>query len=151
EEMKLTYVTYNGLMWTDNNQRVAKFSDQVKLLNFPTKNPNVAVNLDKMVDNLPDDAVYLEADNLVVSDRPEGGQADKSKDKSPKDKSVKEKSNQEMEATGHVFMKAQDFYGRAWRVTYVESKDQVIFYGGDKGASAFLYRVTVKGRDPDVI
>jgi hypothetical protein len=151
EEMKLTYVSYNGLMWTDNNQRVAKFSDQVKLLNFPTKNANVAVNLDKMVDNLPDDAVYLEADNLVVSDRPEGGQADKSKDKSPNDKSVKEKSNQEMEATGHVFMKAQDFYGRAWRVTYVENKDQVIFYGGDKGASAYLYRVTVKGRDPDVI
>jgi hypothetical protein len=151
EEMKLTYVTYNGVMWTDNNQRVAKFSDQVKLLNLPTKNPNLAVNLDKLVDSLPADGLYLEADNLVVSDKPENGEGDKVKDTKPKDKNAKEKSNQEMEATGHVFVKAQDFYGRAWRVTYVENKDQVIFYGGDKGASAYLYRVTVKGRDPDVI
>jgi len=121
------------------------------LLNLPTKNPNLAVNLDKLVDSLPADGLYLEADNLVVSDKPENGEGDKVKDKKPKDKNAKEKSNQEMEATGHVFVKAQDFYGRAWRVTYVENKDQVIFYGGDKGASAYLYRVTVKGRDPDVI
>jgi hypothetical protein len=151
EEMKLTYVSYAGLMWTDNKQRVAKFSDQVKLLNLPTKNPNLVINLDKIVDSLPANALYLESDTLEVSDRPEKDKNGKDKTTREKTNDSKDKSNQEMTATGHVFVKAQDFYGRAWRVTYVENKDQVILYGGDKGASAYLYRITVKGGKPDMI
>jgi hypothetical protein len=157
EEMKLTYVSYAGVMWTDNKQRIAKFSDRVKLLNLPTKNPNLAINLDKIVDNLPIDALYLEADTLEVSDKPDEEPEDKErtslkKTNDNKDKNKeKDKTNQEMKATGHVFVKAQEFYGRAWRVTYVEEKDQIILYGGDNGASAYLYRTTIKGADPDRI
>ncbi len=54
-----------------------------------------------------------------------------------------------MTATGGVFIKAEEFYGRAAKVTYVENKDQVIL-DGDKG-SAYLYRIRVKGAKPDVI
>jgi hypothetical protein len=49
-------------------------------------------------------------------------------------------------------VKAQEFWGRAWRVTYVESKDQVIFDGGNNGKGlATLYRVRVKGGAPEPI
>jgi hypothetical protein len=134
EEMKLTYVSFNGRMWADNKKRVATFTDEVRVLHLPAKNPNLAIDLTKMVDNLPEGGLYLQSDALEVNSKQENG-----------------KNSQEMTATGRVFVKAQEFYGRAWRVTYVENKDQVIFYGGDKGASAYLYRVTVKGRDPDLI
>ncbi|HEY1858996.1 MAG TPA: hypothetical protein VGG61_01500 [Gemmataceae bacterium] len=135
EEMKLTYVSYAGKMWADDKEKVARFYDDVKLLNLPTNDPNLPIDLNTMVDKLPPNGLYMECKNLEVSN-----------------KEINGKDNQEMTATGSVLVKAQEFWGRAWRVTYVESKDQVIFDGGNNGKGlATLYRVRVKGGVPEPI
>ena len=57
-----------------------------------------------------------------------------------------------MKATGHCFFKAhdtqsQDNSGRAEVITYDESKDQVILYGGP-GGLAYVYQEKLKGTAP---
>jgi lipopolysaccharide export system protein LptA len=131
-EMKLTHVTYTGKMWADDKEKIARFYQDVKLIHVPTEDPNLKIDLNTMVDKLPPNGMYMECKVLEVSN-----------------KQINDKDNQEMTATGNVFVKAEEFYGRAAKVTYVENKDQVIF-DGEKG-SAYLYRVHVKGAKPDVI
>jgi hypothetical protein len=129
EETKLTYVTYAGKMFAENNKKTARFYDDVKLLHVPTKDPNLKVDLDKMVDELPQGGLYMESAQLRVTSRT--------------DEKTKQTS-QEMEANGKVFIKAQDFYGRADSVTYDESKNEQIILNGGKG-NAHLYRARTKG------
>jgi lipopolysaccharide export system protein LptA len=135
EEMKLTYVSYAGKMSANDKEKLAHFYDDVKVLHLPTDDPNLKIDLNKIVDNLPPNGMYLECKRLDVSN-----------------KQVNGKDNQELTARDGVFVKAQEFYGRAATVTYVENKEQVIFDGGNNGkGSAYLYRVRVKGGKPDII
>jgi hypothetical protein len=113
QEMKLTIVHFGGRMWADNKAHMAKFYDNIEVLNFATENKDVEPDLDR----LPPDAVYLTCDNqLIVYNRSEGG-----------------KSNQQLEAIGRVKCFTKDYVAQSDKMTYNEGKDQLIFDGGEGG------------------
>jgi hypothetical protein len=100
------------------------------------EDPRVEIDLDDVLKEMPEGAVYLRCDRLQVLSRPrEGG-----------------KASQEMEATGRVNVTSTDFHGQAERVTYDEEKDQVIFDGGEAGVATLTkmpkdgQRQTIEGR-----
>ena len=82
---------------------------------MPSDDPNLEIDLDKVLNRMPEGAPYLKSDRLDVFDH-----------------GYRKKSQQEMYAKGHVRVQAKDFYGYADRMTYNEAKDQIIFEGGEK-------------------
>jgi hypothetical protein len=72
EEWKLTLINYRKLMTGENKQRTATFRDDVKLLYVPwDKNrPNQPVDLERLIDDLPPEGLYLRADELKVYSTP---------------------------------------------------------------------------------
>ncbi len=134
-EPKLTYVSYFKRMYANNKNRTARFYMNVRVLHLPGKDPQRAIDLEKVLEKpLPAGAMYLRCDQLKVLTRPGPG----------------DKSYQEMEAVGRVSVQAQDFSGSASVVTYNEEKDQVIFDGGPGGV-ATLYKIKPGGGPHDRI
>lgn len=130
EELKLTRVTYLGRMFANNNTRTAIFYDTVEVVNLPSDNPDLAIDIDR----LPPGGLYLKCEQLKVYTR-------KEKDG---------KSNHEMEAHRKAMVQSREFWGQADVIKYDESKEQVIFEAS-AGNLATLYRVTVPGQKPDEI
>jgi lipopolysaccharide export system protein LptA len=93
----------------------------------------MTIDLERLLDAMPPDAVFLSADLLNVLSHPDGP-----------------KPSQEMTAEGRVEVEAREFGGRAQRVYYDSAKDQIIFDGGDQG-EATLYKHKVPGTPPSVI
>jgi hypothetical protein len=137
EQMKLTYISYGGStggsMYANSKTNTANFLENVRVLNMPCDNPNIEINLDDILDNLPEGALYLKSDRLKVYNRGD-----------------KTKSQQEMTAEGRVFVQAKEFYARSDVMRYNEAKDQIIFEGGD-GGNATLYKIKQRGAAPQTI
>ncbi len=132
DELKLTRVNYAGRMYANDKTHTAIFTDNVHVVNVPSDDINLEPNIDK----LPENGLYLHTDRLEVYSRQEPNA----------------KPSQQMKATGHCFFKAhdtqsQDNSGRAEIITYDESKDQVILYGG-QGGLAYVYQEKAKGTAP---
>jgi lipopolysaccharide export system protein LptA len=140
EEWKLTLVSYFTLMRADNGRRTATFLDDVRLLHVPwdRDKPNAAIDLEKVIDNLPSGGLYLRCDRLTVYSR-----------------NSTDRKGQQLDAAGRVEVKATDakkqiFWGTADNVHYDEEKDQVIFDGGE-GGRARLSVIEVRGAPPRTV
>jgi lipopolysaccharide export system protein LptA len=106
----------------------------VRVLNFPCDNPKIKVDIDEMLEKLPEGGIYLRCDQLEVLNHAVKGA----------------RAHQEMTAVGHVTVQSDKVTGRAAKVTYNEEKDQLIFDGGE-GGTATLYKVETPGAPPKVI
>lgn len=133
-EMKLTQVSFLRSMYGNSKTNTATFLENVRVLNFPCENPNIDIDLESVMDNLPKGGMFLRADRLDVLSKQDS----------------KGKSQQEMRAKGRVLVHAQEFWGRAEQVSYEEAKDLVIFHGGDTGV-ATLYKRVRQGAPPEEI
>jgi hypothetical protein len=134
EQMKLTYVSFEKMMFADSKKNKADFYVNVRVLSFPCNNPTVDVDFDAALESMPPGGMYLKCDHMEVLNRAvKGG-----------------KSQQELTADGKVYVQSKDFSGRAAKVTYNEEKDQVIFEGGPAGY-ATLYKAGKQGEDPQKI
>jgi lipopolysaccharide export system protein LptA len=123
EEFKLTIVNFGGRMWANDKSHTAIFSDDIKVINLATDNPE----LEPDENRLPRDAVYLQcSQRLDVRNRPENG-----------------KSNQELEATGNILCRTAAYLGQCEKLTYNEGKDQLIFDGVD--GLAHLKKLEARG------
>jgi hypothetical protein len=131
DELKLTYVSFQKRMDANSRSNTALFWENVRVLNMPCENPNQPIDLDAMLADLPEGAMYLRAERLKVLDQPENG-----------------RSNQQMEAHGRVYVQGKDFYARADSVYYNQAKDQVILDGKDSG-EATLYKQPRPGMKPE--
>jgi hypothetical protein len=131
EQMKLTYISYGGStggsMYANSKTNTATFLENVRVLNMPCDNPNIEIDLDDLLDHLPEGALYLRGERVDVYNRGD-----------------KTKSQQEMTAKGHVLVQAKEFYARSDVMRYNEAKDQIIFEGGD-GGNATLYKIKQRG------
>jgi lipopolysaccharide export system protein LptA len=137
DELKLTRVLYSGRMYANDKTHTAIFTDNVHVVHVPSDDINLEPNIDK----LPENGLYLRTDRLEVYSRQDASAT---------------KAGQQMKATGHCFFKAhdtqsQDNWGRAEVITYDESKDQVILFGGQGGGLAHVYQEKVKGTTPKEI
>jgi lipopolysaccharide export system protein LptA len=133
EVLKLTRVTFLGRMWTNNATRTAIFSDNVEVVNVPSDNPDLPID----IDHLPEGGLYLRCERLKVYSQKDAATG---------------KASQQMEACRKAQVQAKEFWGRAETIKYDESKEQVIFEAGpEPGSMATLYRVTQPGAQPDVI
>lgn len=119
EEMKLTRVNYQGHLHANNKTHIAIFYDGVEVIHVPTENPDLVVDPERP----PPGCLNLRCEQLKVFKGPDG---------------------QEMEARKQARVQSQEFWGVAEVITYNESKDQVIFVGGE-GGSATLWRVRTPG------
>ncbi|MFM7099012.1 MAG: hypothetical protein ACKO16_16510 [Gemmataceae bacterium] len=133
DEMKLTQVSFLRSMYGNSKRNTATFLENVRVLNFPSENPTIEIDLESVMDHLPKGGIYLRCDRLDVLS-----------------KQGKNKSQQEMIAKGRVIVQAQEFWGRAEQVSYEEAKNLVIFYGGENGL-ATLYKKTRQGVPPEEI
>ncbi len=120
-------------MYANSKTNTATFLENVRVLDMPCENPNIEIDLDEMLDHLPDGAMYLRGDRLDVYNHGD-----------------KTRSQKEMIAKGHVFVQAKEFNGRSDVMTYNEAKDQIIFEGGD-GGLATLYKIKQRGAEPQKI
>jgi hypothetical protein len=111
EEFKLTIVKFGGRMWADDKTHTAVFSDDIKVINLATDNPD----LEPDENRLPRDAVYLQcSQKLDVRNRSENG-----------------KSNQELEGIGNVLCRTAAYLGQCEKLNYIEAMDKLIFDGLD--------------------
>jgi lipopolysaccharide export system protein LptA len=130
EELKLTRVTYLGRMFANNNTRTAIFYDNVEVVNVPSDNPDLPID----IDHLPEGGLYLRCEQLTVySQKQQNG-----------------KAWQQMEAHRKAQVQSREFWGRADIIKYDESKEQVIFEATE-GNLATLYRVKARGLPADEI
>jgi lipopolysaccharide export system protein LptA len=127
-ELKLTRIAYHDRLYSNNNKRTATFYGGVEVINLPTENMDVVVDLDK----LPKGCLHMKCEQMKVFSHklPDG------------------RSAQEMEAMRHVVVRSQEFWGTGDKVKYDESKDLVILEGGE-GGKATLYRERAQGTEPD--
>ncbi|MFL5245588.1 MAG: hypothetical protein ACJ8FY_26125 [Gemmataceae bacterium] len=132
-EMKITYVKFSGWMRADNIKHTATFLDDVKVLHMPANNPDVKIDIEKILNAMPANAFYLQSDRLDVISIEEKG-----------------KTTKEMTAKGRVTVDGENYSGRAAVVTYNEAKEQIIFQGGANGM-ARLYKYKGPGVKPDEI
>lgn len=130
EELRLTRVNYLGRMFVNNQSRTAIFYDGVEVVNVPTDNPDLPID----VDRLPPGGLYLRCEQLKVYSRKDGNG----------------KMTQEMEAHRKAVVQSREFWGRADVIKFDESKDQVIFEATGSN-QATLYRVKELGQEPDEI
>jgi lipopolysaccharide export system protein LptA len=128
QELKLTRIVYRDRLYSNNNKRTATFFGGVEVINLPTENMDVVVD----VDHPPKGCLHMKCEQLKVFSHklPDG------------------RSSQEMEAMRHVVVQSQEFWGNADTVKYDESKDLVILEGGE-GGKATLYRERAQGGAPD--
>jgi hypothetical protein len=123
DELKLTRVRYSGRMYANNKTHTAIFTDEVRAVHVPSQDADLEPNIDK----LPEGGLYQEADRLKVWTRPEADG----------------KASQMMEADGHCKFRSEDSYGRSEKISFDESKDQVVLE--TKDGLAEVYRVKVQG------
>jgi hypothetical protein len=133
DEPKLTFIQYRNSMYANSKKNLASFWGQVRVINLPSKDHLREIDLEKLVGDLPPDAMYLASDQLTVMNR-----------------GTKERSQQEMLAKGRVIVKAKEFWGRAETVSFNEAKDQIILDGGEDG-SAILFKDVGRGAPPQKI
>jgi hypothetical protein len=128
EQMKMTYVTFEKTMYANSKKNKADFQETVRVLNFPCNDPEIKIDIDAMLESMPEGGIYLRCDKLEVLNRAPKGS----------------KAQQEMTATGHVTVQSKLITGHAAKVTYNEEKDQLIFDGGTDGV-ATLYKAEIPG------
>jgi hypothetical protein len=133
EGPKLTFIQYRNSMYANSKKNLASFWGQVRVVNLPSKDPMREIDLEKLIADLPMDALYIASDQLTVLNR-----------------GTKERSQQEMQAKGRVMVKAKEFWGRAEMVSFNEAKDQVILDGGEDGL-ATLFKDIGRGAPPQKI
>src|SRR5262249_7255196 len=108
----------------------AVFIDNVRVVHVPSEDPKLKVDPD--APELPKGGLYLRSDWLEVQTiKPE----------------APGKPYQIMTAQNHVFVQSQEFYARADKMHYDESKDQIILEGGDNSV-ATLYKIRRPGERP---
>ena len=131
QQLKMTYVSFQKSMFGSNTrQNKASFLENVRVLNFPCEDPNVEIDIDKVLDSMPAEALYLRCDKLDVLSHQENGV-----------------THQEMRARGRVVVQSRGYSGAGELVTYDEAKGQVIFHGSAVDP-AVLYYQTQPGAKP---
>jgi hypothetical protein len=134
QQMKMTFVSFQKSMFGSNNrQNKASFLENVRVLNFPCDDPNAEVDIDRVLERMPPEALYLRCDKLDVLSHQENGV-----------------THQEMRARGRVVVQSREFSGTGDLVTYDEAKGQVIFHGS-ANEPAVLYRQLRPGAKPDEV
>ena len=106
----MTFVSFQKSMFGSNNrQNKASFLENVRVLNFPCDDPNTEIDIDRILDRMPPEALYLRCAKLDVLSHNENGV-----------------THQEMRARGRVVAQSREFSGTGELVTYDEAKGQVI-------------------------
>src|SRR5262245_51607713 len=136
EETKLTWVRFTGSLMADSPKRTVKFwsskGDYIDVLHMPHDNPGLNLKMDQLIAKLPQSAMHLRCQLLTVytSKTPDG------------------KQFQMMEATGKAFVNWQnEFHGWADRISFDESKQQMILQGSDDNLATVL-KFGAKGGTP---
>jgi hypothetical protein len=144
EEMFLTRVEFDDQMNSNetqigadpkNKRRISKFYGNVKVYRLAAKNPDAQLDLSRM----PPGSTYMESAVLTVTAEPLPDGKDG-------------KKTQKMEALGRVFFRTPEFFCKADRVFFDESKDTIVF-SGQNGNKATLYRrkAGVPGQEYDQV
>jgi hypothetical protein len=129
-EMKLTYIRFERLMKANTGKNTASFWGSVRVLNFPCEDIRRQIDLDAMIENLPEGGMYLRCNQLKARTYKRG-----------------DKTFQEMDADGQVLVRAKEFFAQADHMTFNEEKDQVILTG-DRDRPAVLQKRIVQGEIP---
>jgi hypothetical protein len=108
---------------SNNRQNKASFLENVRVLNFPSDDPNAEIDIDKVLERMPPEALYLRCDKLDVLSHQENGV-----------------THQEMRARGRVVVQARGYSGTGELVTYDEAKGQVIFHGSSVEPAVLYYQ-----------
>jgi hypothetical protein len=130
QELKLTHVRFRDRMQANNHRRTASFYGNVEVINVPSDDPNLRVN----VDHPPAGCMYLHCERLNVRSRLLGDGT----------------KSQEMEAYSKVYVQAQEFTANADIVKYDESEDRIIFEAVE-GGRVVLNRFKVVGAEPETL
>ncbi len=127
EEWKLTHVTFEDLMFSNNKSdpRVTRFWGDVRVFHVPVKKEErfEAMDWGLEPDRLPKGSMYIRSGYLEVLTRP----------------GEKGKNNQEMMAKKNVTFKMDDFFGNTDTLYYDEKEDRVTLVA-DPGNTVKLYR-----------
>jgi lipopolysaccharide export system protein LptA len=131
EEMKLTHINFKDRMQANSKTNTAKFWGDVRVLSLPSDNPEMEIDLDRIVGTQqpPKGAMYLRCDWLEVFDQPANG-----------------RPNQQLMAHERVYVLAEEFSARCDHLYYDQAKDQVILDGERNGAT--LWKITTPGAKP---
>jgi hypothetical protein len=127
QQLQLTRVQYAGTMHANNKNHTAIFTQDVHAVHVPSDDILAEPN----IDNLPAGGMYLQTDQLTVYSRPEANG----------------RSSQQMVSDGHCSFRTPEYSGQSDKITYDESKEQVIFIGVP-GRPAHLYKWPVRGGEP---
>ena len=119
----MTIIEFRKRMYANNQSKTAKFWESVRVLDLPTKDPDLKVDIDTYLANMQPGSMFLNCMQLTVLDRGEPN-----------------KPKREMKAVGRVLVQGPDFWGRAETVTYNEEKDQLIFDGGHRSGDVGSHR-----------
>jgi hypothetical protein len=132
DEMKMTYVNFAKSMYANSKKNYAKFIGNVRAVNFPCNDPHINIDIDFMLDRMPEGAMYLRSDVLEVWTH-----------------QAKDRKYSEMHAKGGALVQSNEFWGRSATIHFDESKDQIIFDGGE--AKATLFKIIGKGQPPQKV
>jgi lipopolysaccharide export system protein LptA len=132
QQMKLTYVRFDNLMKASSRTNTASFWGSVRVLNFPCEDPYHEIDLDAMIENLPEGGMYMRCDRLKALTQQRQG-----------------RTYQEMEADGQVIVRSREFFAQSNHMTFNEEKDQVILTG-DRDHPAVLQKRQNQGATPQV-
>ena len=92
EQMKMTYVNYGTSMYTNSKKNFAKFIGNVRVLNMPCEEPHLEINLDLVLDKMPEGAMYIRSDILEVWSH-----------------QVQDRKYNEMHASGRALVQSNEF------------------------------------------
>ena len=114
-EMKMTYVAFEKRMDANSKTSKAIFWGDVRVLNLPWPKHDETINLLTIqAIDLPEGAILIRCDKLLVLDHPSQG-----------------KSNKQMEGHGRVTVQGRDFDASGLSIYYNQLKEQIILEGSE--------------------
>ena len=131
KEFKLTLIGYDGKMYANNNLGIAKFWDNVKLIQVPTENPDLKID----VNALPPGYMLLHCGRLEMWEH----------------KLADGTTSQEMRANDRVYVEGQIYQARCDVLKYDSTKEQIILEATLPGTYARLFKERFRGAGRDTI
>ena len=131
KEFKLTIIWYDGRMFANNLLGIAKFYDNVYVVQVPTENPDLKIGNGAP----PPGSMAMKCDRLEVRElkHPDGS------------------TSQEMRAYDKVYVEGQTYSANCDVLKYDTSKEQIILEATIPGTYAVLYKEKYRGGDRDTV
>jgi hypothetical protein len=131
KEFKLTLIGYDGKMYANNNLGIAKFWDRVKLIQVPTENPDLKIDINV----LPSGYMLLHCGRLEMWEH----------------KLANGTTTQEMRANDKVYVEGQIYSADCDVLKYDSAKEQIILEAILPGTYAHLFKEKFRGAVRDTV